>query len=149
MPWQCHIDDQENSRATRLSHLLHAHYEKHYKDEETWTSTKESRSHSEIHATDLGLKYMSAFEGLIQSLSRFGYAQRRGAPSIAIRAELSAHTLFHDNTRIYYGTSLGDVADGGVKAKTEEKVAVEPVDKAPANTSVQQSARELPETVRL
>ena len=140
---QRHIDDQENSRATRLSHLLHAHYEKHYKDKKP-DKHEEIEKSLKIHATDLGLKYMSAFEGLIQSLSRFGYAQRR-APSIAIRAELSAHTLFHDNTRIYYGTSLGDVADGGVKAKTEEKVAVEPVDKAPAKDVVQQSARELPE----
>ena len=61
---QRHIDDQENSRATRLSHLLHAHYEKHYKDQKP-DKHEEIEKSLKTHATDLGLKYMSAFEGLI------------------------------------------------------------------------------------
>lgn len=100
---QRHIDDQENSRATRLSHLLHAHYEKHYKDENP-DDHKAIEETLRAHAGELGGKYMAAFDGLIKSLGRFGYAQRR-APSISIRAELNSHTLFHDNTRIYYGAS--------------------------------------------
>jgi putative ATP-dependent endonuclease of the OLD family len=98
---QRHIDDQENSRATRLSHLLYAQYEKHHK-------SAEPQNHEEIertlaaHAKDLGSKYMTAFGGLIESLKRFGYPQKR-APSMSIRAELNASTLFKENTRIFYG----------------------------------------------
>jgi len=99
---QRHIDDQEDSRATRLSHLLHAHYEKHYR-------IAEQENHEEIertlkaHADDLGGRYMKAFSGLIANLKQFGYPQRR-APSMSVRAELNSTTLFRDNTRIYYGT---------------------------------------------
>jgi hypothetical protein len=45
---------------------------------------------------------MTAFGGLIESLKRFGYPQRR-APSMSIRAELNSSTLFKENTRIFYG----------------------------------------------
>lgn len=98
---QRHMDDQESSRATRLSHLLFAQYEKHHK-------TAEPQIHEDIeralaaHAKELGSKYMSAFGGLIESLKRFGYPQKR-APSMSIRAELNASTLFKENTRIFYG----------------------------------------------
>lgn len=101
---QRHIDDQEHSRATRLSHLLHAHYEKHYK-------TAEPEDHRQIedslkaYAVTLGGRYMKAFDGLIGNLRQFGYPQRR-APSISIKAELNATTLFHDNTRIWYGPAV-------------------------------------------
>jgi predicted ATP-dependent endonuclease of OLD family len=99
---QRYVDDQESSRATRLSHLLHAHYEKHYKNDEPEGHEEIERSLKE-HADDLGRKYMKAFDGLIKSLRQFGYPQRR-APSMSIRAELNPNTLFRDNTRIYYGT---------------------------------------------
>lgn len=98
---QRHIDDLENSRATRLSHLLYAQFEKHHK-------SAEPESHEEIerslaaHAKDLGAQYMTAFGGLIESLKRFGYPQKR-APTMSIRAELNANTLFKENTRIFYG----------------------------------------------
>jgi putative ATP-dependent endonuclease of OLD family len=98
---QRHIDDQENSRATRLSHLLYTQYERHHKAAEPASHEDIERTLAE-HAKDLGAKYMRAFSGLIESLKRFGYPQKR-APAMSIRAELNASTLFKENTRIYYG----------------------------------------------
>lgn len=112
---QRHIDDQEHSRATRLSHLLHAHYEKHYK-------TAEPEDHRQIedslkaYAETLGSRYMKAFDGLIGNLRQFGYPQRR-APAMAIKAELNATTLFHDNTRIWYGPAAEAVLAGASPAE--------------------------------
>jgi putative ATP-dependent endonuclease of OLD family len=112
---QRYIDDQEDTRAARLSHLLHAHYEKHYKSDEPESHEEIGRSLKE-HAADLGQKYMKAFDGLIKNLKQFGYPQRR-APSMSIRAELNSKTLFRDNTRIYYGTE----SDAISPAKTTGK----------------------------
>ena len=101
---QRHFDDQEHSRATRLSHLLHAHYEKHYKTAEP-EDHRQIEDSLKVYAVTLGGRYMKAFDGLIGNLLQFGYPQRR-APSISIKAELSAATLFHDNTRIWYGPAI-------------------------------------------
>jgi hypothetical protein len=118
---QRHIDDQEHSRATRLSHLLHAHYEKHYK-------TAEPEDHRQIedslkaYAETLGSRYMKAFDGLIGNLRQFGYPQRR-APSMAIKAELNATTLFHDNTRIWYGPATEALLAGVSPAEAAASMA--------------------------
>lgn len=128
---QRHIDDREDSRATRLSNLLHSHYQKHYKEAEP-EKHEEIEAALKIHSEALGGKYMKAFDGLITSLKQFGYPQRR-APSMSIKAELNSDTLFKENTRIFYG-ALPEVAAVGAengsaaktKAKTKGKVEVPP-----------------------
>lgn len=100
---QRHIDDQESNRATQLSHLLHDHYDSHYK-------SSEPEIHAEIenslkkHAAELGVSYMKAFQGLLNSLKTFGYPQKQ-APSMSIRAEFNSETILRDTTRIYYGVA--------------------------------------------
>ena len=121
---QRHIDDREDSRATRLSTLLHSHYQKHYKE-------AEPEKHEEIEAAlktqseALGGKYMKAFDGLITSLKQFGYTQRR-APSMSIRAELNSDTLFKENTRIYYGVQPEAAGVGKKKGAAGKSEATEP-----------------------
>lgn len=113
---QRHIDDREDSRATRLSHLLHAHYQKHYREVEP-EKHEDIEAILKMHAEELGGKYMKAFDGLIASLKQFGYPQRR-APSMSIRAELNSDTIFKENTRIYYGTHPETATDGTIREKT-------------------------------
>lgn len=155
---QRHIDDQESSRATRLSHLLYAQYEKHHKASESDNHEDIERSLAD-HAKDLGAKYMTAFGGLIDSLKRFGYPQKR-APTMSIRAELNAATMFKENTRIYYGpfqaqtptstatitaidpTKAAAAVTAAVATATETTKASAPVDPA---AIAQQISLELPE----
>lgn len=115
---QRHIDDQENTRALRLSHLLHDHYEKHYKDSEP-EDHEDIENTLQTHAKELGGRYMKAFEGLITNLKTFGYPQR-SAPSMSIKAELNSKTLFRDHTRIYYGNYSEEVRFVGGEEKGAE-----------------------------
>lgn len=120
---QRHIDDREDSRAMRLSNLLHSHYQKHYKEAEP-EKYEEIEAALKTHSEVLGGKYMKAFDGLITSLKQFGYPQRR-APSMSIRAELNSDTLFKENTRIYYGahpetTAVGTKNGASTETKAEE-----------------------------
>jgi len=105
---QRHIDDQENSRATRLSGLLHAHYGRHYKEAEP-EGYKALESALRTHSTDLSSRYMNAFARLIEGLLKFGYPR---IPRLSIKAELSASTLFKDNTRVYYASDVEAQAGG-------------------------------------
>lgn len=100
---QRYIDDQESSRATRLSHLLHDHYDSHYKSSEPEIH-EEIENSLKAHAAELGGRYMKAFQGLLTNLKTFGYPQKQ-APSMSIRAEFNSETLLRDTTRIYYGVS--------------------------------------------
>jgi predicted ATP-dependent endonuclease of OLD family len=113
LPAQRHMEDRESTQqATRLSRLLNSHYEHHYK-----TSQPDGYAALELvvkaNANELTEKYKDAFAELKAALEVFGYA---GTPELTIRAELSANTLFADNTRVYYTSELD--AAGGAAAET-------------------------------
>jgi len=114
---QRHIDDQDTTQATRLSALLHTHYERRYRltDPGDYKALEEA---IRAQSTDLSERYMKAFAGLFAALLKFGYPQGR-APQLSIKAELSAESLFRDNTRVYYGAQL-QAATGEMPAITYE-----------------------------
>jgi predicted ATP-dependent endonuclease of OLD family len=108
LPAQRHMEDRESThQATRLSRLLNSHYDKHYK-----RSQPDSYADLELvvkaNAEQLTEKYKEAYAELKASLAVFGYA---GTPELTIRAELSASSIFADNTRVYY-TSEVESANG-------------------------------------
>lgn len=110
---QRHIDDQEKgAQATRLSRLLHSHYERRYKKVEP-VNFKALENAIKRASGDLSSHYVEAFAGLIDGLSKFGYPQEK-SPKLTIRAELQANTLFRDNTRIYYAAEDGELGPEGV-----------------------------------
>lgn len=98
---QRHMDDQETSRATRLSRLLHDHYNRYYKHEHVaaHNDIEEAVRESAAHLTE---KYEGAFERLTTRLGEFGYASGHTTPDLRIRAEMDAETVYRDNTRVYY-----------------------------------------------
>lgn len=108
LPAQRHMEDRESTQqATRLSRLLNSHYEHRYK-----TSQPAGYADLELvvkaNADELTEKYKEAFAELKNSLESFGYA---GTPELTIRAELTASTLFADNTRVYYASKLEAIGD--------------------------------------
>lgn len=112
LPAQRHMEDRESTQqATRLSRLLNSHYEHRYK-----TSQPDGYAALELvvktNAEELTEKYKDAFAELKASLALFGYA---GTPELTIRAELSASSLFADNTRVYYASEM-EAAPGAAPA---------------------------------
>jgi putative ATP-dependent endonuclease of OLD family len=112
LPAQRHMEDRESTQqATRLSRLLNSHYEHRYK-----TSQPDGYAALELvvktNAEQLTAKYKEAFAELESSLEVFGYA---GTPKLTIRAELSASSVFADNTRVYY---TSEVTSAGGAAST-------------------------------
>jgi putative ATP-dependent endonuclease of the OLD family len=110
LPAQRHMEDRESTQhATRLSRLLNSHYEHRYK-----TSQPDGYAELELvvktNAEQLTEKYEEAFAELKSSLAVFGYA---GTPELTIRAELSASSLFADNTRVYYTSEVESVDGAG------------------------------------
>jgi putative ATP-dependent endonuclease of OLD family len=106
LPAQRHMEDRESTQqATRLSRLLNSHYENRYK-----ISQPEGYAELELvvkaNAEQLTQKYKEAFAELKSSLAVFGYA---GTPELTIRAELSAGSVFADNTRVYYTSEVESV----------------------------------------
>ncbi|MEA2564381.1 MAG: putative ATP-dependent endonuclease of the family [Acidobacteriota bacterium] len=106
LPAQRHMEDRESTQqATRLSRLLNSHYEHRYK-----TSQPDGYAELELvvktNAEQLTEKYKEAFAELESSLAVFGYA---GTPQLTIRAELSASSVFADNTRVYYTSEVESV----------------------------------------
>lgn len=96
---QRHIDDrEEGSKATRLSTLLHAHYERRYKVDAP-NDFKALEKTLRDQSTTLGPQYVRAFDGLMKGLAKFGHPE---SPKLTVRAELSADGLFKDTTRVYY-----------------------------------------------
>ncbi len=96
---QRHIDDrEESSKATRLSTLLHAHYERRYKIDSP-NDFKALEKTLRGQSTALGPQYVKAFDGLMKGLAKFGHPE---SPKLTVRAELSADGLFKDTTRVYY-----------------------------------------------
>lgn len=96
---QRHIDDrEEGSKATRLSTLLHAHYERRYKVDAP-NDFKALEKTLRDQSTALGPQYVKAFDGLMKGLAKFGHPE---SPKLTVRAELSADGLFKDTTRVYY-----------------------------------------------
>ncbi|MFX9042660.1 hypothetical protein ABTN45_19615, partial [Acinetobacter baumannii] len=71
MGTQRHVDDrEEGSKATRLSSLLHTHFERRYKvdapnDFKVLEKTLREQSAS------LGPQYAKAFDGLVKGLAKF------------------------------------------------------------------------------
>ena len=103
---QRHIDDREqNSKATRLSSLLHAHYERRYRTDAP-ADYKALEQALKDQSTALGGQYAKAFDGLMKGLSQFGHPE---SPKLTVRAELSAATLFKDSTRVYYAANVKTV----------------------------------------
>jgi putative ATP-dependent endonuclease of the OLD family len=108
LPAQRHMEDRESTeRATRLSRLLNSHYEHRYK-----VSQPDGYAELELvvktNAEQLTEKYKEAFAELKSSLAVFGYAD---TPQLTIRAELSASSVFANNTRVYYASEV-ESADG-------------------------------------
>ncbi|MDD3182284.1 MAG: AAA family ATPase [Alphaproteobacteria bacterium] len=102
VPAQRHVDDDDNnSRSAKLSRLLHDHYTRFYKvdDVSGYQAIEDALSAS---ATDLTQRYGSAFGRLTTRLKNFGYPQGQTAPDLRVRAEMSAETVYRDNTRIFY-----------------------------------------------
>ena len=112
---QRHIDDrEEGSKATRLSTLLHAHYERRYKVDAP-SDFKALEKTLREQSTALGPQYVKAFDGLMKGLAKFGHPE---SPMLTVRAELSADGLFKDTTRVYYAAiaAAGLPADGAAAA---------------------------------
>lgn len=112
---QRHIDDrEEGSKATRLSTLLHAHYERRYKVDAP-SDFKVLEKTLREQSTALGPQYVKAFDGLMKGLAKFGHPE---SPKLTVRAELSADGLFKDTTRVYYAAiaAAGLPADGAAAA---------------------------------
>lgn len=101
---QRHIDDrEEGSKATRLSTLLHAHYERRYKVDAP-NDFKALEKTLRDQSIALGPHYIKAFDGLMRGLAKFGHPE---SPKLTVRAELSADGLFKDTTRVYYAATGG------------------------------------------
>nr|WP_145549872.1 ATP-dependent endonuclease [Variovorax boronicumulans] len=111
---QRHIDDREEGKATRLSTLLHAHYERRYKVDAP-SDFKALEKTLREQSTALGPQYVKAFDGLMKGLAKFGHPE---SPKLTVRAELSADGLFKDTTRVYYAAiaAVGLPADGAAAA---------------------------------
>lgn len=112
---QRHIDDrEEGSKATRLSTLLHAHYERRYKVDAP-SDFKALEKTLREQSMALGPQYVKAFDGLMKGLAKFGHPE---SPKLTVRAELSADDLFKDTTRVYYAAvnAAPPPAQGAVSA---------------------------------
>ena len=112
---QRHIDDrEEGSKATRLSTLLHAHYERRYKVDAP-NDFKALEKTLRDQSTTLGPQYVRAFDGLMKGLAKFGHPE---SPKLTVRAELSADGLFKDTTRVYYAAASASTppAEGAAAA---------------------------------
>ena len=116
IPAQRFIDDEESSRAAKLSKLLHDHYNLYYKsdDLEGYNSIEDV---IKTAATDLTTKYDGAFGRLKSRLQSFGYPTGQTSPQMRIKAELSAETVYRDSTRVYYESD--HVSVKGVRDKYE------------------------------
>ena len=112
VPAQRFIDDEESSRAAKLSKLLHDHYSRYYKSEdlEGYNSIEDAIRAS---AADLTDKYEGAFGRLTTRLKDFGYPPGHKSPKMRIRAEMNTETVYRDNTRVYYESE--HVSGGGAK----------------------------------
>ena len=84
-PLNAFIDDEESSRAAKLSGLLHDHYNRYYKAEdlEGYHSIEDAIRAS---AADLTTKYEGAFGRLKTRLKSFGYPPGHTSPQMRIRA---------------------------------------------------------------
>ena len=103
LPAQRHMEDRESTQqATRLSRLLNSHYEHQYKASQP-NGFADLELVVKTNAEQLTEKYKEAFAELKSSLAVFGYA---GTPELTIRAELSASSVFANNTRVYYTSEL-------------------------------------------
>lgn len=103
VPAQRHVDDDDNSRSAKLSKLLHDHYTKFYKanDSAGYQVIEDALRDS---AAELTTKYGAAFGRLTKRLQSFGYPQGQSAPDLRVRAEMSAETIYRDNARIFYAS---------------------------------------------
>lgn len=114
---QRHIDDQEVGNATRLSALLHTHYERRYKADAP-SDFKALEKTLREQSTALGPQYVKAFDGLMKGLAKFGHPE---SPKLTVRAELSADGLFKDTTRVYYAaTSAAALQTDGAAAAIDQ-----------------------------
>lgn len=95
------MDDEESSRAAKLSKLLHDHYNRYYQSQNLkgYNSIEDLIKDS---AAELTEKYQSAFERLTTSLQNFGYPPGHKSPRLSIKAEMTAESVYRDNTRVFY-----------------------------------------------
>lgn len=106
---QRYVDDEESSKAAKLSRLLHAHYENYVRktDKTEFDALEDAIGES---AAELTERYERAFERLLRRLKSFGYPQGATTPDLRIRAELDSRTIYQDNTRIFYCAPTEDEA---------------------------------------
>lgn len=110
LPAQRHMEDQEaTSQATKLSRLLHVHYEHRFKNMDP-ASYASVQAVVDAQAVELTAKYGDAFKEVVEALELFGYPD---TPEISVRAELSAGAIFKDSTKVYYVAPF-DVAEHAV-----------------------------------
>ena len=123
VPAQRHIDDrEEGGKATRLSMLLHSHYERRYKADAP-ADFKALEKTLREHSAALGPQYVKAFDGLMKGLAKFGHPE---SPMLTVRAELGASALFKDSTRVYYAAAIPPQAPLGAAAAAAAPAAAAP-----------------------
>lgn len=103
VPAQRHVDDDESDKSAKLSKLLHDHYQRFYRVDDTagYQAIENALTES---ASDLTKKYSLAFGRLTTRLQSFGYPSGQKAPDLRVRAEMSAETIYRDNARIFYAS---------------------------------------------
>jgi len=103
VPAQRHVDDSDDSRAAKLSALLHSHFTNYVKDElpDDFQAIEDAIAES---ADGLADRYDRVFARLKERLLGFGYPQGNAKPDLRIRAEMSSETIYRDSTRIFYAT---------------------------------------------
>lgn len=100
---QRHIDDQEATKATRLSTLIHRDYNRRQKAS-GGHDVSELEKALGTHSLSLTELYKTTFAPLVSDLARFGYPQKR-TPQLSIKAELRAESVLKESTRLYYAAT--------------------------------------------
>ena len=101
VPAQRYVDNHEGSRAAKLSQLLHTHYQAYVQQTAPEISEQVDDAVADS-AKALTAEYAKGFAPLLTELKGFGYPQGTAKPDLRITAEMTAETLYRDNTRIYY-----------------------------------------------
>lgn len=109
---QRHMDDEDNIGAAKISRLLHDHYNRYYKLEET-EGANEIEDAIKASSEILTKKYGNAFQRLTDRLKEFGYPQGHASPDLLVKAEMTSERIYRDNTKVYYA-SKHPSADGAV-----------------------------------
>lgn len=117
---QRHIDDQEATKATRLSTLIHRDYNRRQKAS-GGHDVSELEKALGTHSLSLTELYKTTFAPLMSDLARFGYPQKR-TPQLSIKAELRAESVLKESTRLFYAANeMAGGNDPGLTFELPEK----------------------------